>query len=56
MFTILMSIVGLMVFIVSLVTTTFKVAFKRFLMFVITGMLMDILMFAIIGTVVYSFT
>ena len=54
MFTIIMTVVGLMVFIVSLVTKTFKVGFKRLLMFIATGIIMDVTTFLIIGTVVYN--
>lgn len=54
MFTIIMTVVGLMVFIVSLVTKTFKVGFKRLLMFIMTGMIMDVITFLFIGTLIYN--
>lgn len=55
MFTVIFTFVGLIVFLISICYTTFGVAFKRLLAFIVTGVLIDITMFLIIGTVVYNF-
>jgi hypothetical protein len=49
--TILMTVAGFFVFIVSLFTRTFKVAFKRQLMFTLTGFTIDMLLVALAGAV-----
>lgn len=48
MFTIILTLFGLIVFIISLVTAGFKTGFKRFLMFIITGVVLDVTM-ALLG-------
>ena len=55
MFTIIMTFVGLLVFILTLPVSGFAKAFKRFLLFAITGIVLDALMFLIVGTVVFTF-
>ena len=55
MFTIIMTFVGLLVFILTLLMSGFAKAFKRFWLFALTGIVLDVLMFLIIGTVVFTF-
>ena len=45
--TILMTLVGIAVFIISLFTKTFKVALKRLWMFILTGVAIDMLLISI---------
>lgn len=47
-----MSIIGLFVFIFSVFTVGFGQAFKRFLMFIGAGFLIDILIVALSGTII----
>ncbi len=42
--TIIMTLIGVFVFIISCFTATFKVAFKRLWMFALTGVLIDMLL------------
>lgn len=55
MFTILMTVFGLFVFIISLATAGFKTAFKRLLMLAATGVILDTITWFLIGTVVFTF-
>ncbi len=51
--TILMTFFGTVVFIVSLFTATFKVAFKRLWMFALTGLCIDLAVVAVAATVMF---
>jgi len=48
--TVILTFVGLFVFIISLVTSGFKSAFRRMLMFTLTGVVLDM----IIGTTAFA--
>lgn len=50
--TVILTLFGLMVFVVSCFTAGFKAAFKRLMAFAVTGLILDVL----IGTIVFFFT
>lgn len=52
--TIVLTVFGLLVFLISLITAGFKTAFKRLMMFIATGVVIDLTMLALAGTVVYT--
>lgn len=52
--TIVLSVFGLLVFLISLVTAGFRTAFKRLLMFIATGIVIDLMIVAIAGSLIYA--
>lgn len=44
MFTVLLTIVGLVVFLISLFTVGFKAGYKRLLVFTLTGLVIDVIL------------
>lgn len=53
MFTVLMTLVGIVVFIISLLTASFKAAFKRLMLFTIFGLLIDVILFTCFAVATY---
>lgn len=53
MFTIILTFVGCLVFFITLFTKTFKVAFKRLLMFAGTGVVLDIMFMLFASAALY---
>lgn len=52
MFTILLTIVGLIVFVISLFTVGFKAGYKRLLMFTLTGLVIDVILTVLYWSVI----